>query len=227
VNLVWARTFGYAVPAFFLLRYSAIKRAVDGGNDDQLAQVAQFLIRRLALSDGDTIAVRSSSVLEDQAVGSRAGEFKSVLDVSQPELVGALKVFVAKNGRSRSGESYNGAVLIQQMVKADYGGVCLTSEERINGREVLVVEISSGSNEKVTSGSVVPGRIMIDRQSGDILEDLRENSVSSLEPPDVRGIVEVFLDLERRFGRAVDIEWAYVRHQIYILQVRPIARPLS
>jgi pyruvate,water dikinase len=77
----------------------------------------------------------------------------------------------------------------------------------------------AGSNEAVTQGTAVPDRVMVDRLTGDIVEDRRRVRCPGV---DLAELVRQFLTLEGLFGKPLDIEWAWAERKLYILQVRPI-----
>lgn len=221
-NLSFVRARGYSVPPFAMLRYSAVRRAVDDNSRSQLEQAAEYLRRKLSLAETDTVAVRSSAIIEDQLSGSRAGSFQTLIDIRPSNIGDALRLFVATNALSESGDEYVGAILVQLMIKGEYGGVCLTSEDRLGNGHVMVIELSEGANVGVTAGTITPRRILIDREAGDIIEDLGNTAGTKASAADVLRFVRTFMNLERQFGRPVDIEWVSDRGQLHILQVRPI-----
>jgi pyruvate,water dikinase len=108
------------------------------------------------------------------------------------------------------------------MVQADCAGVCLTNDRRTGNRDAVIIEMAAGGNAGVTGGSVRPDRLVVDRLTGDILEEERRCPVLRGRAVDVTGMVRQFLTLESRFGKPLDIEWALAGRELYILQARPI-----
>jgi pyruvate,water dikinase len=81
----------------------------------------------------------------------------------------------------------------------------------------------AGGNESLTGGTVLPDRVVVDRLTGDILEEERRCASLRQAAIDVADLVRQFLLLEERFGKPLDIEWAVSDQKLYILQARPVA----
>jgi pyruvate,water dikinase len=177
----------------------------------------------LDLPEGGELAVRSSAVLEDGTGGSLAGLYESVLHVRPGELGRALGEFLAAND-ARAPGPYRGSVIVQQMVAPECSGVCLTRDPRTLRGDAVIIELSSGTNTGVTGGTVRPDRIVVDRRTGDVLEDVRRTPALRGRALDVTRLVREFLTLESAFGAPLDIEWALEGGELSILQARPIVQ---
>jgi phosphohistidine swiveling domain-containing protein len=220
-NLGVVRSLGFAVPEFIALpadRARQLTESADGEGARQLAGV----VKQLHLGAHDKLALRSSAADEDSANGSLAGSYRSLLNIEPRFLSSALCEFL-KNNSQRNGEAgYRGAVIIQRMIAADYAGVCLTRDPRTGQRDAVILELLAGGNEALTSGEALPDRLVVDRLTGDILEEERRCPGLEHADIDLAGMVQHFLTLEARFGQALDIEWAVAGRKLYILQARPI-----
>jgi pyruvate,water dikinase len=156
---------------------------------------------------------------EDSSHGSCAGKYRSLLHVSRTKLADAVCRFVKANHLD-NGAGYRGSIIVQRMIEADFAGVCLTREPRTGRDNALILELKQGGNQAVTAGTGRPDRLVIDRLTGDILEETRSAAPVAFE---VIPLVQQFLTLEARFGQPLDIEWAVANDKLYILQARPIA----
>jgi phosphoenolpyruvate synthase/pyruvate phosphate dikinase len=85
------------------------------------------------------------------------------------------------------------------------------------------IEMLPGSNEPITAGTQIPDRIIIKKESRDIVESQVVHHYE--QKPDFLKLTSYFLALGRQWGTPLDIEWAVVGEDIYILQVRPIVAP--
>ena len=179
-------------------------------------------LEELGVSNGDRLAVRSSAVAEDREDGSSAGKYRSLLNIERQQLAVALGDFAASNHLNRRGAGYRGSVIVQRMVDADYAGVCLTRDGRASNRDAVIIEMTAGGNTGVTGGTVRPDRVVVDRLTGDIVDEHRHCAVLRRQAIDISGMVQQFLTLESRFGQPLDIEWALAGGELYILQARPI-----
>ena len=216
------RSLGFPVPEYVVLSYEAVKRLVDRPSSNSCRRLVQWTLEQLNLPAGGKLAVRSSALNEDRESGSRAGEYRSLLNVGRDQLAAALAEFVQSNRVGKDGSRYRGSVIVQRMIAAEYAGVCLTVDGRAGNGNRMVIEHLAGSNEAVTQGTAVPERVVVDRLTGDILENHRRGN--RLPPPRVnlQDLMRQFLTLEAAFGKPLDVEWALTDRQLYILQARPI-----
>jgi phosphohistidine swiveling domain-containing protein len=216
-NLGVVRALGFLVPDFVVLAGDTLQRLLDGPDTaDGLRQVERA-VARLGLAPGETVAVRSSALGEDGDHGSLAGSFRSRLHVRREDVADALRELARVNGGGDSG-----AIIVQRMIAAEYGGVCLTLDRRTGRGNAVILEMVAGDNVGVTAGSVVPDRVVVDRLTGDVLEAERHCARLREAAIDVAGLVRQFLTLESRFGKPLDVEWAWAEGRLYILQARPI-----
>jgi pyruvate, water dikinase len=112
------------------------------------------------------------------------------------------------------------AVVVQRMVESEKSGVVFTVDPVQRRRDRMVVEAVSGLGEEAASGAVTPDHYIVDRQGAVKRERLRNGGV--LTADELRRLAELGRELEERFGRPQDIEWAIAGGEIYLLQSRPV-----
>src|ERR1035441_3628550 len=169
-NLGVVRSLGFRVPEYVLLDCDEVRRGARRPEGPLARRLVQRVLAKLGLTDGERLAVRSSAVSEDQADGSAAGLYRSLLHVEQSRLAAALRDFVASNQARRGAPAYRGSVIVQRMVQADCAGVCLTNDGRTGNRDAVIIEMAAGGNASVTGATVRPDRLVVDHLTGDILE---------------------------------------------------------
>jgi phosphohistidine swiveling domain-containing protein len=218
-NLGVVRSLGFAVPEFVALPAARVRQLVDKADG---GRQLEGVVKRLRLAPHEKLAVRSSAVNEDGANGSMAGAYRSLLNIDKAVLPSALCEFLRSNEQRNGEGDYRGSVIVQRMIAADYAGVCLTLDPRTGQGNALILEMVAGGNEDVTGGAVAPDRLVVDRLTGDILQEARHCQALEHADIDLSGLVQHFLTLEARFGKPLDIEWAVVGRKLYILQARPI-----
>lgn len=226
-NLGLVRSLGFHVPRFVVLDFSDVERIAAHPGEAESIQRVQRVLGELSVRPGDKLAVRSSAIEEDAEHGSAAGQYSSLLDIAPERLTEALAEFVKLNRTSRSAGAYSGSVIVQRMIEADCAGVCLTSDVRTGHAGAVIIEMAAGGNSEITGGTIRPDRVVVDRRTGDILDEQRAGTASGSRAIDVTGMVRQFLQLESRFGRPLDIEWAMQSQELYILQARPIVSELA
>lgn len=180
------------------------------------------------------LAVRSSCVVEDSKTTSFAGQYQTILDVVGLEaVVAAVRECWASqyDGRAlnyaitRRGMpvlSPGMAVVIQEMVDADFAGVCFSTGPTPKTADVAVVEAVKGCGEQLVSGSKTPFNYEV-TEAGDIrAKRLPKNSP---EPPSdtlIQLVAAKARTVALHFGCPQDIEWASIGGEVLLLQARPI-----
>ena len=193
---------------------------------------------------GPNIAVRSSAIDEDGNSKSFAGQYESILGVSD---VDGLKEAVLKCWASYYSHRvllYRGqnhappagmAVLLQRQVDPSHAGVCFSVNPMTGAWNELVIEAFPGAGEHVVSGHVLPDYYALARPKRLLPLGLRiqlrkgpkviEQSIPSKNAMPVVVLNQLWTDalrLERQFGCPQDIEWAYSNGQLFLLQHRPV-----
>jgi rifampicin phosphotransferase len=176
-------------------------------------------------------AVRSSATVEDAPEKSFAGQFESVLQVRGAEALLAaiqscwLSLFseraLAYLSRQRVPmEKVKMAVLVQEMVAAEYSGVAFTADPLSGRTDRVVVEWVPGLGETLVQGTQEPNRVVIEKETRRVLA---WDKTRGLLPEVVwRRLLELADQAERLFRAPQDIEWAQQDGKVWLLQARPI-----
>ncbi|NWJ42031.1 MAG: hypothetical protein HXX12_13795 [Geothrix sp.] len=144
-------------------------------------------------------------------------------------------------------ESSAMAVILQRMVRADHSGVLFTVDP-IGGRDtVMLVEAVHGLGESLVQGRVTPDCYRFDwfagreversvarkewkvacADGGGVMEGRLDPKLAEapvLSPEALGQLCGAALDIQRRSGYPVDIEWAFAEGTLHILQSRPETR---
>lgn len=182
------------------------------------------------LSQGASVAVRSSACAEDGADASYAGQqetylFVETLDEVMEKVVECWLSFFSERAlfyREHKGDldDIAMAVVVQQMVDADKAGVMFTVDP-VNGRkDRVVIEAARGIGENVVSGEVTPDYYTLDRQG--TLKRSRVVDEQVLSASELAALTQMGLQLAELNGCPQDIEWAYDSTGLYMLQSRPV-----
>ncbi|MCL2106662.1 MAG: PEP-utilizing enzyme [Oscillospiraceae bacterium] len=215
-SLVRLREGGFHVPDGFVITADELDRF----SDAELARYAD---------ENVLYAVRSSGTSEDLADSSFAGQYDSFLNVRG---IANLRAAIEKCARSvhndrvrayakRSGIDIGEckmAVIVQRMAQAQKAGVAF-SIDSVNGLDKeIIIEAVNGLGEQLVSGRANP-----DYYSYNWFEKkLTAYAGGVLTETEVRKLAAVILDIQVYYGFPVDVEWAIVGEEIYILQSRPI-----
>jgi len=201
-----------------------------------------------AYLDSNPCAVRSSSTFEDLKSASFAGQYKSFLNVSEENLLDAVKECWAslwsqraveyRKNKGIDDENMEMAVLVQEMIPAEASGVLFTDSR-------IVVEAVWGLGDALVGGKVVPDRFVIERNRLNVVERtvshkevMSQMSTTGVETTDIpthmrdmpvledsriQELCALGLKVETLFGCPQDIEWALHNSRVILLQARPIS----
>lgn len=180
---------------------------------------------RAAFEDADgahrALVARSSSVLEDTNTSSMAGQFESVIGITDFEEFTAA---VERVLDSRNTNGFHGspiAVLIQPLIDPRHGGV-LFGIDPVTGRaDRRVVAAVDGGPEQLVSGTVEGSRYVLDAR-GHVVDVTRADG-PKLSHAELRTLVALSDSVARVFGSPQDVEWA-IEHdgRLVLLQSRPV-----
>ena len=244
-NLMLLNKNGYNVPQGIVLGVSFFKNLLtQSGNIDKYLEYVKNLskyqadVERLideieisikyfegVLDFDNTYAVRSSSPSEDSDNKSFAGQFVTELFCDSLDKVIASikkcwKSFLNKNLEIYSNNtiSYFGGIIVQQMVNADFAGVMFTKNP-VRMDNNIVVECCKGVASKLVDNKVNPNRYYIDKSFGEIKTDYSEFEISS---EIIKLIADMGIKIRETYKADMDVEWAFYKNNIYVIQARPI-----
>lgn len=215
--------------------------------------IARTILAAYAELGRPRVAVRSSACKEDSASQSFAGQHDTLLDIAGDDaLLEAVKVCWASLWSDRAAVYRDDpasvgsiAVVVQQMIHADVGGVLFTCDP-VSGRpDRLVVEACWGLGEGLVAGRVTSDFFLIDDRDFDVIEEKVRYKVTKCVPiePGKVGIAKVdaaarntpcltreqltelarlAVKVRNNYGAEQDIEWVIRDGKLYLLQTRPI-----
>jgi len=136
------------------------------------------------------------------------------------------------------------AALVQPLVVATAAGVAF-SRDPVSGADRVLIEANYGLGETVVDGSVTPDAYVVEpddsiggRRIGSkrqkvvattaaarvrrVETSALEQGASVLADPQVHAVATLTRRLAAEIGHAVDVEWALVGDELFLLQARPI-----
>lgn len=187
------------------------------------AENAKKLLRRFCDSTGCySVAIRSSSTLEDGLTESMAGHFESYLGRFTLAEVLARICKVYSQGFDILLEKSSGmmAVIVQHLIEPAVAGVCFSANPLTSCKEELVVSFTQGLAADLVSGKITGYEFTIDRKNDQAIS----NSVPSTFPLKVAGqLKDDICELERLYNQPLDIEWCLdQKGALQYVQCRPI-----
>jgi len=143
-----------------------------------------------------------------------------------------------------SGECVQLAVLVQQLVASDVSAVVFSANPVTGSRDEIVINASWGLGESIVGGTVTPDTFIVRKSDLAVMErviaDKQRMTVSAprgtrevdvprllrkevcLNDEQVVELAKLARTLEGTMEHPVDVEGAYARGELYVLQCRPI-----
>jgi len=208
--------------------------------------IRDYIDRQIAanLAGVSSFVVRSSSNAEDLENFSAAGIYESINHVTSAEhLFAGIKEVWASLCSARSVRLQNDAgislddvymgIIVQEEIKADIGGVMVTTNPISAGdfRNVYL-NVSGKSVVNVVQGSELPYQYLYNtvEGSGQTLslgsaeKDLSDKQKARLQRLAILGrLLQSHFSPDYTFSSPIDVEWAANDETIFILQLRPYA----
>lgn len=215
---------GYEVPVTYVCPFSVYERYKNADIslvDDIRGELSQII------EHGKRYCVRSSANLEDSDSHSFAGQFLSFLELGDLDQIveSIIKVWESVNSDTldpylqnlnRVNTDLRMAVIVQEMVDAIYTGVVFTRNP-INGFDEIIIEAVSGMGDKLNEENVLFHRWVY--KWGTWLE---KPAVNSMDEELSALIVSQSQSISKKYGQALDLEWAFDGQRLVWLQLRPI-----
>lgn len=171
-------------------------------------------------------AIRSSSVAEDLADASFAGQYETVLNVTTLEglvdavarvRVSASTAHAADYQRAQAGVAgASMAVLVQRQVDARAAGIAFSANP-VTGADEVIIEAVPGLGDQLASGDADADRWVDVGGSARPVVD-----TGTIHPTLAERIAMLARRVAFERGSAQDIEWAYDGTDLYLLQARSI-----
>lgn len=153
---------------------------------DEVQQEVSTAFSQLQEMDGHhAVAVRSSSSNEDLEEASFAGQYETILNVTDlPHLLKSIKSCWASLFSAQVREyslqknvewnldSPPMGVLVQRMVQADVSGVVFSMNPVTQDEEEIVINASYGLGEAIVSGLVTPDTFIVGKTDGYVKKEL-------------------------------------------------------
>lgn len=176
---------------------------------------------RISRSGTRSLAVRSSSVVEDSTTSSMAGRFVSVLHVAGWDaFVDAVFEVVASAATTEIADAPM-AVLVQPMAAARLGGVMFGLDPLTGDRRALRISVVEGLPDQIVSGTATGTQIVTSRRGR--LRSVSGPLPATLGARDRRRLARLAADAADVFGGPQDIEWLIdLDGELRLLQSRPI-----
>jgi phosphoenolpyruvate synthase/pyruvate phosphate dikinase/glycerol-3-phosphate acyltransferase PlsY len=190
------------------------------------------------------LVVRSSAIGEDNSTASAAGQYLSILDVTNREQLEAaiidcqtsyLQNSAVEYRRSHHQGTESIAVLIQKQITGIYSGVAFSRDPVDRYNDTVAIEVLAGKASKIVSGKFTPQRYRVSipetflkdispgSQGITVIEENITQEARNIPLTLIESVALLAREMEELFdGIPQDIEWTYDGEKIWLLQVRPI-----
>lgn len=247
-SLIKLRENNFNVPNFFIIDSSKFKEFLNFNNlSDKLkklsdkkdfkklkelivngtipANLKKKIIDEFDKLDSKFVSVRSSASNEDGLDKSFAGQYETYLNVSIKDLFDKIKLcwcsLYSENVflYSKEVNLFGMNIVIQEMVEAQFAGVAFSIDPTSDTKNYSIIELVDGLGEKLVSGKKTPSKFIVRRETSHV--DLKINNILVNEKL-IERLEHILLSIESLYGVPVDVEFAILKDEIYILQARPI-----
>ncbi len=215
----------FPVPAFFVIPAEAFDET--GLRAEARVEVKQGLQR---LGPGP-FAVRSSGREEDGADSAHAGQFETELNVPAADVPAAAhrvwksgfseRLAQYRQAKGLPGVAQPPAVVVQVMVEARAAGVAFSTDPVSGDRSVAVVSAVLGLADRLVGGEADGDSYRIGA-SGETQEVVVVGAAPVLSEAERGEVAAMARRAAEHFGSPQDIEWAFDRSGLRMLQSRPI-----
>ncbi len=164
------------------------------------------------------LVVRSSALNEDTHESSMAGNYESILKVKKDDndiLIDAIEKVMISYTKNNQEQNNKNQILVQPYLEnVSMSGVAFTKNLQTSSPYYMINYDLGSDTESVTSGNGSDLNTFICyRDYNSIIEDSR-----------LEQLIVAIKELEKITNYdAIDVEFAFVEEELYILQVRPIA----
>ena len=205
-----------------------------------------------ALNEESYYAVRSSSIEEDSSNFSFAGQFETYLYVKKENMLEKIKeVWISsfsnhvmkyrKEGKINN-EINVPAVIIQEMVNSEKAGVGFSVNPVNNNYDEVVISGTYGLGTSIVDGDENGDLFIYNKKTKEIKKEIGTKKIRQvldfenkkiktekinieeeiLNDSEVCELSENIINIEKYYGKPQDMEWAFEKEKLYILQSRPI-----
>jgi len=206
-------------------------------NNDQQA----FAVRSSALSE-DTQQASFAGEFETRLNLSGSEEILDAIhQVYRSRYSEKVQAYSQAKGMTTAHEV---AVVVQRLVAADRSGVLFTANPTNGIRTQAVINATWGLGEAIVSGAVTPDMLIVDKMTKRVVtrqtatkEVMTVSTAGGTQERPVEGkkqkqavlsdaeavrLASLAVQIEALYGMPMDIEWAALGEEFYILQARPI-----
>ena len=205
-----------------------------------------------ALNEESYYAVRSSSIEEDSSNFSFAGQFETYLYVKKENMLEKIKevwissfsnhVMKYRKGGKINNEINVPAVIIQEMVNSEKAGVGFSVNPINNNYDEVVISGTYGLGTSIVDGDENGDLFIYNKKTKEIKKEIRTKKIRQvldfenkkikteeinieeeiLNDSEICELGENIINIEKYYGKPQDMEWAFEKEKLYILQSRPI-----
>lgn len=238
VSLARLMEIGYPVPPTLVISAEVVSGIVSAARNPERLDIPRALIDEIAQKTRTwrRYCVRSSSVHEDRHDQAWAGVLKSCVDIGFDKVEDSIRECISSlyspaslkyaMSQSVSPRDLKMAVILQKYVDGQVSGVGFSIDPVNHYENAVVLEAAEGSAEKLTEGSIVPDRYVVEKANGRILDARPGQSQGyAVSRTTVVDVASQITRLEQFFGCAVDVEWTVDNGVFVPLQARPITTP--
>ena len=206
--LNWLNRHAYKVPESYFI-------PVNNKNESNFYVNLQMEIDGL-FQKNTTVAVRSSGITEDSCDASKAGAFKTFLDV--PYVVTDIINKCKEIYQDSKIQNEDTGIVLQRFIDSECSGIIFSSNPVTYSKNEFVLNCQKGSCNNLVSGTSKDFReVIINKKTKDISE------IPEYFQKQISQLIDAAIQIENQLSKPVDIEWCIDKNtkELVILQCRP------
>ena len=219
------KSFGFNVPEFYILTQADFEKY-----QSDLSKWPDFT----TCLNLENVAVRSSGSLEDGIKNSFAGVFTTLLNIKGADQLkfAIQEVWNSKNSAlvqnylKNSGLSQNDfqfSIVIQKMINPDFAGVSFSADPVSGLRTQMLISFIDGLGDQIVSGDLSGTSYTVDSFG----KQIKKSGQLELPRSILTQLIKATKNAAILLKQPVDLEWASVGDELFVLQARPVTSPLG
>lgn len=136
------------------------------------------------------------------------------------------------------------AVVVQAMVQSEVSGIAFTVHPVTKDYDQMVIEAGYGLGEAIVGGQITPDTYVVQKRNWTFIDkNISEQRMMIMKSPKgseeknvpvakrekqklpdgkILALAKLCGNIEKHYGKPMDIEWGFAKGKLYILQARPI-----
>ncbi|MCU0680163.1 MAG: PEP/pyruvate-binding domain-containing protein [Planctomycetes bacterium] len=243
-----AKLKGIKVPEAFVLNTKITKGNLNNYKKEILQKFAKLKCQYVAVRSSATKEDSQDSSFAGQFDTflnvDKSGLFSKIIKCYNS--LSSSKILNYCKSKNLKPEEIKVAIVVQKMIQSEISGIAFSVNPINNNKNEIMVEAGYGLGEYIVSGVITPDKYIFSRKTKAVLEKkinyqeyqlsfssktksnkeqevlLEKRNAQKLPSHFFKILLDNIFNIEKKYQKPVDIEWAIADGILYITQARPI-----